>query len=270
MQKQVLLIGASGGLGSSTIDQLVKNNWHVFAADIREEILTTYKKVPEVTPLVVDITKDASVQEAFNTISARTEGLNAVINMAGILKIGSMVELPVSELENALQINLLGSYRINKQFLSLLKVRKGRIINLSSEAGKQRAAPFNGVYAISKHALEAYSDALRRELVFLDLKVIKIQPGPFKTNMTKNAEQQFIEAEQSTVHFKKNLSKGISYLPRVYKKAHNPELVAKIILIALTASRPKTAYSVKTDVSRYLLDRLPVKWADRLIKKVLE
>ena len=269
MKKQVLLIGALGGLGSATVDLLSQNGWFVFAADIQKEVFTSYEQNANVTPLLIDIRNEDSIKEAFQFISNQSSGLDAVINMAGILMVGSMAELPVSDLQKALEINLFGFYRVNQQFLPLLLERKGRIINLSSEVGKQTAAPFNGVYAISKHAIEAYSDALRRELTFIGIKVIKIQPGPFKTFMTKNAEELFLKAQKNSVYFKTNLAKGIPYLPKVYKNAHDPLVVAKVILRALESSNPKTAYPIKTDLPRKILDWLPAKWADKLIKKIL-
>ena len=140
---------------------------------------------------------------------------------------------------------------------------------MSSEVGNQMAAPFNGLYSMSKHALEAYSDALRRELAFIGIKVIKIQPGPFKTAMTKNAEKLFIEAEEQSQLFKKNLKKGIPYLPKVYKAAHDPIYVARAILKALESSNPKIAYSIRADKARKFLDWLPVSWADKIILKTL-
>lgn len=267
--KQVLVIGASGGLGSAVLSQLSALGWHVFAADVLLVDFSHFEHSDHIIPLQIDITNDDSIKKVYQLISKQTTSLDAVINMAGILKIGSLAELPVSDLEKILDVNLLGVYRVNKQFLPLLLQRKGRIITLSSELGRQTAAPFNGPYSISKYALEAYSDALRRELAFLGIKVIKIQPGPFKTNMTKNAEQMFVEARDKSVYFKDNLSKGISYLPRVYKRSNDPDYVAKIIIKALKSSNPKTAYSIKTDVSRMILDFLPVKWSDRIIKKVL-
>lgn len=269
IEKQALLIGALGGLGSATIKQLSDRGWHVFAADFQQDVYTTYQHINNVTPLLIDITNADAIKEAFDLISSQSTGLDAVINMAGILKIGSLVEVPVSDLTKTLEINLHGVYRVNKQFLPLILKRKGRIIMLSSEVGRQTAAPFNGIYSISKHALEAYSDALRRELAFLGVKVVKIQPGPFKTNMTKNAEELFIDAQKNSTHFKEYLAKGISYLPKVYRNAHDPLYVAKTILKALESANPKTAYSIKPDFTRKILNILPVKWADKLIKKRL-
>jgi len=269
IKKQALLIGASGGLGSATTRLLSQNGWHVFAADNQQDIFDHFKQENNITPVFMDVTKTDTIEEAYQLISDQTTGLDAVIHVAGILKIGSLAELPVFELEKALDINLLGVYRVNQLFLPLLLPRKGRILILSSEVARQTAAPFNGIYTISKYALEAYSDALRRELAFLGVKVIKIQPGPFKTDMTKKAEQLFVEAQKNSVYFKNNLSKGISYLPRVYRKAHDPVFVATIIRKALESSHPRTAYKVKIDASRAVLDCLPVKWADKLIERVL-
>ena len=122
---------------------------------------------------------------------------------------------------------------------------------------------------MSKHALEAYSDALRRELAFLGIKVIKIQPGPFKTSMTKHAEALFVEAENNSVYFKQHIKRGIPYLPKVYKNANDPIHVAKNVLKALTVKNPKIAYLIKPDLLRLMLDKLPVRWADKLIKMAL-
>jgi NAD(P)-dependent dehydrogenase (short-subunit alcohol dehydrogenase family) len=267
--KQIFISGALGGLGEATIDLLVNKGWHVFASDINPEILIRYDMHISVTPLVVDVTKTHSIDEAYEFVAKNTDGLDALLTMAGILKIGSVAEVNVEVARKALDINLFGAYHLNQRFLSLILKRKGRILTMSSEVGIQMAAPFNGIYSMSKHAMEAYSDALRRELAFLGIKVIKIQPGPFKTMMTKHAEAIFIEAENNSVYFKHNIKKGIPYLPKVYKNASEPIHVAKTIMKALTAKNPKIAYLIKPDLLRLMLDKLPVRWADKLIKMAL-
>lgn len=269
IKKHALLIGAAGGLGSATTMLLSQNGWHVFAADNRQDLQDHFNQAANITPVFMDVTKRDTLAKAQQLISAQTGRLDAVIYMAGILKIGSLAELPVSELEKAMDINVLGAYRVNQLFLPMLLEEKGRIIILSSEVARQRAAPFNGIYTISKYALEAYSDALRRELAFLGVKVIKIQPGPFKTDMTKKAEQLFVEAQKNSVYFKNNLSRGISYLPGVYKRAHDPVQVARIINKALESPHPRTAYKLKTDFRRAFLDCLPVKWTDKILLRAL-
>lgn len=268
-RKQLFICGAFGGIGRATIEKLLLKDWHIFAADINPDILIHYADHPRVTPLIIDVRDEASIKDAFAFVEERTDGLDGLIVMSGILSVGSVVELSLDELKRLLNINLYGVYEINKTFLPMLINRKGRILTMSSEIGTQTAAPFNGLYAISKHAIEAYSDSLRRELAFIGLKVIKIQPGPFKTTMTKNAEKQFIEAEAKSVHFKKNLKKGIPYLPKVYKNAKDPSIVANVIVKALESNKPRIAYAVKPDLPRRILDILPVRWADWIIRKTL-
>lgn len=267
--KHILITGASGGLGTATIDQLIKNQWHVFASDANPDILEKYNDKEWVTPVLMDITDQNSIDAAFEIITKQTSGLDAIINLAGILVVGSVAEIPVETIQKVIDINLLGAYRTNQKFLPLVINRKGRIINISSETGWQTAAPFNGTYALSKYALEAYNDALRRELAFLNIKVIKIQPGPFKTDMTRHIEQKFAKAESESKLFKKNLAKGQTYLPKVYKNAHDPAILAKTIIRALNAKNPKTAYSLKPDRIRSFIEKIPVKWADKLIKSAL-
>jgi NAD(P)-dependent dehydrogenase (short-subunit alcohol dehydrogenase family) len=267
--KTALVVGAMGGIGKETVHQLAKKGWIVFAADIDERVLRVFESEENITPVQLDVSDQESVDKAYEFVGARTDGLDAIINMAGVLRIGAMVEMPISDLQYSMEINLFGVFRVNKRFLPMVMKQKGRIIMLSSEVGTQNAAPFNGAYAATKHALEAYSDALRRELGFLGIYVIKIQPGPIKSEMTRGAERLFVMAEQDSRYFKKNISKGMSYLPKVYRQASQPVLVVKAIVRALESSHPRTAYPVKRDLFRRLVDYLPVRWADWLIKTML-
>ena len=268
-KKNILITGAFGGLGLALIDLLIKDNWCIYACDIAPIIPEKYKNHSQVIPLMLDVTNKYAIKKTFEIISKKTNKLDAIVHTAGILEVGSMVEIPIEKIQRILDVNLLGVYQVNKIFLPLILKSKGRILILSSETGKQTAAPFNGAYALSKYALEAYSDALRRELSFYDIKVVKFQPGAFKTKMTKQVEEYFLNAENNSVLFKKNISKGSSYLPKVYQNANDPKILAKIIQKALTAKNPKTTYAVKQDFLRNFLEYLPVKWADKLIKRVL-
>ena len=117
MKKQVLLIGALGGLGSATAKLLSRDGWHIYAADFQADVFAWYEHNPNITPVLMDITNADSIEKAFQLISSQTTGLDALINMAGILMVGSMVELPLKDLQKALDINLIGIYRVNKQFL---------------------------------------------------------------------------------------------------------------------------------------------------------
>lgn len=267
--KNVLITGAAGGLGSSAVSRLIRRDWRVFATDVRVPEKDPPDAVGSYSFIPMDVTSQESILNAFQLISRQTETLDAIVHMAGILQVGPLVEIPEDYLNQSLEVNLMGVYRVTRHFYSLLRPHQGRIIIVSSETGRQTAAPFNGPYAISKHALEAYADALRRELSLPGIRVIKIQPGPVKSEMTRSGEQKFREAAEASVHFNRALSKGTTYLPGVYRKACEPELVARTIDRALESPRPRITYRVKQDNLRNLLELIPVRWSDMLISKVL-
>jgi NAD(P)-dependent dehydrogenase (short-subunit alcohol dehydrogenase family) len=129
--------------------------------------------------------------------------------------------------------------------------------------------PFNGAYAMSKHAIEAYSDSLRRELMFLDVPVIKIQPGPFRTAMVTGIEPAFTRAAEASTYFK-DMLKRIKHLTlKEQAKAHDPVLLAEVVHRALVTRHPRAAYSVKPDLQRAALSLLPARVADPLLKLAL-
>ena len=197
-KKTALVTGAGGGLGHATTERLVANGWKVFAADISKDLLRSSMHDPDVVPVVIDVTDQESIQSAYDAVASQTDRLDGIVNFAGIMGVGSLTDIPEERLARILDINVMGTYRVNKTFLPLVEAARGRIVNLSSETGWQSAAPFNGPYAMSKHAIEAYSTALRRELALLDIKVVTIQPGAFRTNMVAGIEEAFTAAEAET------------------------------------------------------------------------
>jgi len=270
MTKKIALVtGAGGGLGHATVERLVANGWKVFAADISKDLLRTSIHDPDVVPVVMDVTDGESIQSAYDAVASQTDRLDGIVNFAGIMGVGSLTDIPEERLARILDINVMGTYRVNKKFFPLIEAAKGRIVNLSSETGWQSAAPFNGPYAMSKHAIEAYSTSLRRELALLDVKVITIQPGAFRTNMVAGIEQAFTAAEAETPKFAQVLRKLKALAGKEIESARDPDILAQVIDTALTAKRPKPVYSVKPDRLRSSLERLPLRAADGLYLAVL-
>lgn len=268
-RKTVFLTGAAGGLGSSVCRLLAARDWRVFAADLEGEALQELGRIPNVTPLRLDVTDDASVAEALAFVSSSTDGLDAVVNFAGVLVVGSLVEVPVEAVRRLLDINVMGTIRVNRALFPMVLARKGRIVNVSSETGWQSAMPFNGAYAMSKHAIEAYSDALRRELVFLGVPVIKIQPGPFRTSMVAAIERAFARTAEESTYFRGLLTALGRATVREQAMARDPAILAEVVHTALTTPRPRPAYSVKPDLARALFGRLPARLADPLLARFL-
>lgn len=269
-KKIALITGGTGGMGLETAKLLSKNGWVIYVADCNKEALKSIQGLVGIEPIFMDVSKRCSVEKAFVDYSKKHNYLNAIINFAGVLKVGSMSEMDEFELERLLNINVLGTFRVNQIFIPLLKKgSKGRIVNISSETGWQSGGPFNGAYAMSKHAIEAYSDSLRREMMFLNIPVIKIQPGPFKTDMVKSIEMNFVNAIEVTKDFKEPLTAAKNFALKEQDKAHSPQIVAQTVLKALTVRKPKVAYSIKADFFRTLLEYFPTAWADWLLRKVL-
>ena len=270
IKKTALVTGAGGGLGHATVERLVANGWKVFAADISKDLLRSSMHDPDVVPVVMDVTDHDSIESAYDAVASQTDRLDAIVNFAGIMGVGSLTDIPEERLARILDINVMGTFRVNKKFFPLVEAAKGRIVNLSSETGWQSAAPFNGPYAMSKHAIEAYSTALRREVALVDVKVVTIQPGAFRTNMVAGIERAFTAAEEETPKFASVLRKLKSLAGKEIESARDPDILAQVIETALTTKRPKPVYSVKPDKLRSALDRLPLRASDRLYLAVLQ
>jgi NAD(P)-dependent dehydrogenase (short-subunit alcohol dehydrogenase family) len=268
-KRTALVTGAGGGLGHATVERLVATGWKVFAADISLDLLRSSMHDPDVVPVAMDVTDQESIQSAYDAVASQTHRLDGIVNFAGVMGVGSLTDIPEERLARILDINVMGTYRVNKTFFPLVEAAKGRIVNLSSETGWQSAAPFNGPYAMSKHAIEAYSTALRRELALMEVKVITIQPGAFRTNMVAGIESAFTAAEAETPKFAQALRKLKTLAAKEIESARDPDILAQVIETALTAKRPKPVYSVKPDRLRSALEKLPLRTADRLYLAVL-
>jgi NAD(P)-dependent dehydrogenase (short-subunit alcohol dehydrogenase family) len=267
--KTVFITGAGGGLGAAAARYLATRQWHVFAADFDEAALAEVAKEPNVTAILLDVTDAASVDAARDLVAQSCDGLDGVVNFAGILAVGSAIEIGSETIRRVLDVNVMGTVRVNQALFPLVLARKGRIINISSETGWQSGMPFNGAYAMSKHAIEAYSDSLRRELMFLGVRVIKIQPGPFRTGMVTGIERSFERAAEASTYFSDMLKRIKHVTLKEQAKAHDPRLLAEVVHTALTTPHPRIAYSVKPDLQRVVLNWLPACAADPLLKLAL-
>jgi NAD(P)-dependent dehydrogenase (short-subunit alcohol dehydrogenase family) len=268
-RKSVFITGGAGGLGGATARYLAQRDWDVFAADFAEEALEVIGKEKHITPVRLDVTERESVQAAADSVASQVDGLDGVVNFAGILAVGSMIEIEEEALARVLDVNVMGTFRVNKALFPLVLARKGRIVNISSETGWQSGMPFNGAYAMSKHAIEAYSDSLRRELMFLGIPVIKIQPGPFKTDMVASIERNFERAAEESSHFHDLLTKLKGMTVHEQEKANDPSIIAESVHTALTSSYSWPAYSVKPDRQRAAMSMLPDWVVDPMLKLVL-
>ena len=272
MLKQVLFTGATGGLGEACVKALsAAGGWKVFAAGTNEKKLAELKLLPNVIPVYMNVTEDISVEKAKTLIFEHTGHLDAIINFAGRSVMTSMIEGNcIQETQTLLEINVMGMVRVNRIFFDMLIKCKSRIINCSSESGWMTSQPFAAPYFLSKRAVEAYSDSLRRELMFLHIPVIKIQPGSYQTNMTQNTMASFSKTLKETQYYATVLNKLKPMMTKELAHGNNPAKLARTILLALEARHPRLHYRVGTGRQLLMLELLPEKWVDILYKTLVK
>ena len=269
--KYVFFTGATGGLGECCVKALARNGWTVFAGGTNEGKLKALESIPGVIPAAADVTSAKSLQAARELVLGYTDRLDAVVNFAGVTAFTSLIEGdPVSISQRLLDINVMGMIRVNQMFFDLLERGSGRIVNCSSSAGWMTAQPFAGPYVFSKRAIEAYSDSLRRELMFLDIPVIKIQPGSFKTAIEGNVENAYQQTLRRTTRYARLLPGMKPMMDAVFRSSGDPQAVARVVVRALEAKRPRARYRVGSGLLLCLLELLPEPCVDFLYKALFK
>ncbi len=166
----VVVTGASTGIGAHAAITLAQQGFLVFAG-VRKEAdgQNLLAEAPTIVPLILDVTKkdtiDAALEQVQGTLATRGLPLVGLVNNAGVAGGTTPVEfLSLDAMRALFDVNLFGAIAVTQAFLPLLRQSKGRVINISSMAGVL-SAPLMANYCASKHALEAFSDSLRVELV---------------------------------------------------------------------------------------------------------
>lgn len=268
--RYALVTGATSGLGKEIAIRLSESGWCVFACGRNEKALGEIKKTTYCHPLKMDVVDQESINEALEEVSKVTDHLDAIINFSGIQKMSSLIEGDINIIKQSLDVNLLGMARVNKTFFPLIKKCNGRIINCSSECGWMTPQPFNGSYTLSKYAVEAYNDSLRRELMFLDIPVIKIQPGSFKTAMHGKTLDSFDRLINSTNMYREVLEKMKGMMLIELKMANEPEALIEAVMKAVNDPHPRQKYRVKNSPLLEVIEVMHPMTVDRLYKKFLE
>lgn len=244
-RKWILVTGAASGIGKAIALSLAGKGFGVYAAD-RE------KGVDElgsdgIVPVRMDITRYDDVTAGVNLVTQRGSGLFALVNNAGIYQPGPLMDFPMERFREVFEVNVFGTQRVTRSFFPLILESKGRIITLSSVAGFL-GLPFSGAYAATKHALEGWSDSLRRELAFLDVKVVIIEPGMVNTPLWSKDFEGRVDLFRGSVFYEANRTKLLSQTKEGTEKGLDPVEVAEAVHEALTVEKPN---------ARYLIDANP-------------
>jgi len=246
-QKAVLVTGASSGIGRMIAETLAADGFFVYAGARKQADLDALNEIPNIQSVRLDVTKQDEIDAAVEAVRAGGKGLYGLVNNAGILALGPITEIDEDELAWILDVNLMGVYRITKAFAPLIIESKGRISNISSIAGIL-SGMFWAPYSMSKHALEAYTDALADEMALFDVHVSAINPGNYSSRIgTKEAaalaEQPY---SQPGSPYAEHIAAHIEYMSdrSMYKE---PDEVAAAVMHALFDESPKPNYMVVPD-----------------------
>jgi len=193
--KAVLITGCDTGIGHEVARHLDMLGCHVFAGCLDTASEGAQRLRVEASPRLklvnMDVTREEHVKMAVEYIEENLppncEGLWAVINNAGVCVCGEFDWQTMGQIEKQVQVNVVGTLRVTKMFLPLLKRGQGRLLNVSSVAGVY-GYPGLSVYCATKHAIEGFSQVIRLELAKFGVDVITIQPGDFSkaTNLLNN------------------------------------------------------------------------------------
>ncbi len=276
----VVITGASTGIGAACALHLDRLGFRVFAGVRKpEDGLSLQKNSSDrLMPIALDITDASAIRKAHLLVSelTRTDGLYGLINNAGIAVVGPLEVVPIADLRQQLDVNVIGQVAVTQSFLPLLRQGRGRIINMGSIAGLT-TMPLMGPYSASKYALEAITDALRLEVQQWGIHVSIIEPGAIATPIWNKSTVDAAEREAAIGDDLRTLYKPIVVAVRkiveeASKRAVSSETVAKAVAAALTAPIPKTRYLVGNDAKlRALMARLlPDRTSDKLLRWILK
>jgi len=256
----VVVTGASTGIGACVARDLAGRGFRVFGTVRRPEDAAALEQAG-VTAVQMDVTDTGSIARARAEVehALASTPLGGLVNNAGIPAAGPLELVPLDELRRVLEVNLVGAVAVTQAFLPLLRVSRGRVVNISSVSGRC-ALPFMGPYAASKFALEAVSDSLRRELLPFGVQVIVIEPGSFQTRIWSKVEAIDMRRYQASP-YGEALARFAEGVLRGAKQAPPPDKVARAVWRALTARRPP----LRVVVPPHPLDRITLWIPDRVL-----
>ena len=234
-QKAVLVTGASTGIGRKITERLAADGYFVYAGARKDKDLQELSAIKNVKGVRLDVTKPEEIAAAVETITKEGRGLYGLVNNAGVAIVGSLIDTEESDFHFLMDVNLYGPYRITRAFSPLIIKEKGRVVMIGSISGIVARPPL-GVYSMSKHAVEAYTDALAEELAPSGVHVSVIEPGNYRSDITSNMIERLPEGADKKVAGRLGSADRSEY--------KEPDEVATAAKHALFDAKPQRRYMV--------------------------
>jgi NAD(P)-dependent dehydrogenase (short-subunit alcohol dehydrogenase family) len=266
MNKTVLITGCSSGIGRATAEVLAAKGYTVYATARRTESIADLE-AKGCRTLALDVTSEESMEAA---VAAVPEGIDALVNNAGIQEVGAIESVPMDRVRGLFETNVFGPVRLAQLVLPQMRERgDGYIVTVGSMNGKF-TWPGTGYYCGTKHALEAISDALRYETRPFGIKTVLIEPGFVKTPLGKTAVGRRVQAPGPYASF----NDGVAEVTSSYTTgalgmlACSAEAVGETVLKALSSDKPRARYRVAPSAGIFMTLRkvLPDAGFDALLR----
>jgi NAD(P)-dependent dehydrogenase (short-subunit alcohol dehydrogenase family) len=268
----VVVTGASSGIGRAAAEHLAGVGFHVLAG-VRNDRDAAAVSSDQVEAVRLDITDEEQVAALARRVQSDPQArpLRAVVNNAGIAVNAPVELIPLTDWRRQFDVNFFGHVAVIQALLPALLSSRGRVINISSIGGRV-AGPTFGAYSAAKFALEAMSDALRREVRHLGIDVIVVQPGAIATPIwdkgiaAATARDSAMTEEQRRRYSTVN-ARAVQRARDASVNGVPPERVAEVITRAVTVARPRTRYLVGRDAR--ITARLAALLPDRVLDRVI-
>ncbi|MEK6233764.1 MAG: SDR family oxidoreductase [Planctomycetales bacterium] len=275
----IVVTGASSGVGRACALRWDARGGRVFAGVRQEADAESLRRdaSDRLVPVMLDVTDASQIAVAAESIheAVADEGLQGLVNNAGVAIIGCLETIPLQDLRRQFEVNVFGHVAVTQAMLPMLREGRGRVVNVSSIAGKF-AGPFFAPYAASNHALEAISDSLRQELRPCGISVSVIEPGVVSTRMVRQSPEHCArivsemdsETRERYADFSRLVEKNAD---KIIGAGIPPERVAAQVEHALTSWWPKTRYLVGIDARTmaFLRWTLPDRALDWFLRKAM-
>jgi NAD(P)-dependent dehydrogenase (short-subunit alcohol dehydrogenase family) len=259
--KITLVTGVSSGIGREIAQLLAERGARVFGT-VRN--VRSASSIHGVELVSMDVTEDASVNAAVQSIVQKAGPIQFLVNNAGYSFMGALEETSVAEARQQFETNLFGVLRVTNAILPGMRQQgDGRIVNISSVLGFL-PAPYWGIYAASKHAVEGYTETLDHEIRRFGVRALLVEPAYTRTKFGANTKFAKISLDVYADERKRSIDAAGQNIER----GDNPRMVAEAVWNALTAKLPRLRYPVGKGVALSRLRRfVPAGMFDKSLRK---
>lgn len=259
----VLISGVSSGIGRAIAQTLAQRGFQVFGTSRNASAVAP---IANVEVLDLDVADQASVSRAVSAVMARAGRIDVLVNNAGIGLLGAAEESSADQMQRLFDVNVFGLARLVREVLPHMREQgSGRIVNISSALGLI-PQPYMAVYAASKFAVEGYSESLDHELREFGIRSVLIEPAYTRTGFDSN----LMSADKPLDTYGSQRAQASALVQESMRGADEPEVVAEVVLKALTAAEPAVRYPAGAVARRVALLRrfAPAAAFDKQIRKL--